>query len=69
LIGFVMGGRETAVRSVFALGTAQRNVAVAVCVGGFHRLAPDFDPNGEVDGREKSDMWWVKNLKNHVSID
>ncbi len=32
LIGFVLGGRETAVRNVLALGTAQRNVAAAILV-------------------------------------
>ena len=31
-IGFVLGGREPAVRSVMALGTAQRNVVAAVLV-------------------------------------
>jgi ACR3 family arsenite transporter len=32
LIGFVMGGRDPAVRSVMGLGTAQRNVAAAILV-------------------------------------
>jgi predicted Na+-dependent transporter len=32
LIGFVMGGRDPAVRSVLGLGTAQRNVAAAILV-------------------------------------
>jgi BASS family bile acid:Na+ symporter len=32
LIGMLMGGRDPAVRSVLALGTAQRNVAAAVLV-------------------------------------
>jgi len=32
LIGFVMGGRDSAVRSVLGLGTAQRNVAAAILV-------------------------------------
>ena len=32
LIGFVMGGRDAAVRSVLGLGTAQRNVAAAILV-------------------------------------
>ncbi|HRQ41331.1 MAG TPA: hypothetical protein PLD25_25715 [Chloroflexota bacterium] len=32
LIGFVLGGRDTAVRNVLALGTAQRNVAAAILV-------------------------------------
>ena len=32
LIGFVLGGRDTAVRSVLALGRAQRNVAAAILV-------------------------------------
>jgi BASS family bile acid:Na+ symporter len=32
LIGFVLGGRDPAVRSVLGLGTAQRNVAAAILV-------------------------------------
>ena len=32
LIGFVLGGREPAVRSVMALGTAQRNISAAILV-------------------------------------
>ena len=32
LIGFLMGGRDPAVRSVMGLGTAQRNVAAAILV-------------------------------------
>ena len=32
LIGFVMGGRDAAIRSVLGLGTAQRNVAAAILV-------------------------------------
>lgn len=32
LIGFVLGGRETGVRSVMGLGTAQRNVSAAIVV-------------------------------------
>lgn len=32
LIGFLLGGRETSVRNVLALGTAQRNVAAAILV-------------------------------------
>ena len=32
LIGMVMGGRDSAVRSVLGLGTAQRNVAAAILV-------------------------------------
>jgi BASS family bile acid:Na+ symporter len=32
LIGFLLGGRDPAVRSVMGLGTAQRNVAAAILV-------------------------------------
>jgi BASS family bile acid:Na+ symporter len=32
LIGYLLGGRDAAVRSVMGLGTAQRNVAAAVLV-------------------------------------
>jgi BASS family bile acid:Na+ symporter len=32
LIGFVLGGRDPAIRSVLGLGTAQRNVAAAILV-------------------------------------
>jgi BASS family bile acid:Na+ symporter len=32
LIGFLLGGRETSVRSVMGLGTAQRNVSAAILV-------------------------------------
>ena len=32
VIGFIMGGRDPAVRSVLGLGTAQRNVAAAILV-------------------------------------
>jgi BASS family bile acid:Na+ symporter len=65
LIGFVLGGREPATRSVMGLGTAQRiggvgrdhaelrrNRHAAFCPGGGRPVTADLAADGETNGRQ-----------------